>query len=164
MGDNRTVPSQPPVVDGKNRPPAQVLVAVRLAAINYALGLTIIVVFWEYFSTLQSAESLIWNQAFSLVLFVWIYYKIYFGRNWARITLLALGGLLVLISTSCVLSDKFMELVAPAPTMVKVHMMVAPLITLAILWLLFMSTGRHWFRKDRAGVPPYTSFERTREG
>jgi hypothetical protein len=169
VNDSPTGPSSASVVDGQKSqetegPPYQVVIAVRLAAINYAFGLMMIVAFWDYFSTIQTAGSLIWNQALSVAFSVWIYYKIYIGRNWARITLLVVGGLLVLMATSRVFTDKFMELVAPAPPVVKMHMMIAPAITLTILWLLFLSAGRHWFRRRRLALPPNKSLERTREG
>jgi hypothetical protein len=156
VNDSPTVPSSASVVDGQKSqeaegPPYQVVIAIRLAAINYAFGLIMIVAFWDYFSTIQTAGSLIWNQAFSLAFSVWIYYKIYIGRNWARITLLVVGGLLVLLATSRVFTDKFMELVGPAPPLVKLSMMIAPAITLTILWLLFLSAGRHWFHRAPLG-------------
>jgi hypothetical protein len=133
------------------RPPPQVVMAIQLAALNYGLGLVSIIVFWGYFSTLQSPGSLIWNQLVLLAVFTWLYYKIYAGRNWARITLLLFFALSAILTTNRVIADRFMELISPAPTLLKVHMMIWPAIGLVVLWLLFVSPGRHWFgRKSDA--------------
>ncbi|MBC8028342.1 MAG: hypothetical protein H7Y89_20300 [Steroidobacteraceae bacterium] len=118
--------------------------AIRLAAINYSLGLIVLVFTYEYFSKLQSSGSMIVSQCLSLALLVWLYYKIYVGRNWARITLLAfsvLGGLMTM-------SSVFMGVVIAAPAVAKVQMSVGLAINLAVLWLLFISPGRHWFRRS----------------
>ena len=127
--------------------PAQIVLAIRLAAVNYVLGMVALLLSWGYFSNLQSTGSLIVNQLFSLALLVWIYYKIYVGRNWARITLLVfsvLGGLMTLTS---MVRDFLMA----APVTAKVQMIVGLLVNLVILWLLFLSPGRQWFRRASAG-------------
>ena len=123
--------------------PTQVVVAIRLAAVNYGLGLVGLIASWEYFSKLQATGSMISSQLISLALFVWIYYKIYVGRNWARITLLVLSVLGGLMTLSRVVTD----LLAAAPAIAKAQMFVGLAINLAILWLLFISPGRHWFRR-----------------
>src|SRR5690242_15762649 len=70
--------------------PREVVLAVKLAAIGYVLGLVVIPFSWDYYSRLQPPAALITNQALSLLLLIWLYTKIYAGRNWARITLLVL--------------------------------------------------------------------------
>jgi hypothetical protein len=157
VNDNLKASSDPPVGDNDTSvvdvgPPAQVVMAIRLAALNYGLGLLSVIVYWSYFSTLQSTQSLILNQAFSLTVAVWLYYKIYTGRNWARVTLLVLGVLVGLLTTSRFFTEKFAELTAAAPAPAKVQMMVAPVISLIVLWLLFVSPGRHWFRRTSRGT------------
>ena len=146
------------------RPPWHVVMAIRLAAINYGVGFVSIIAFWDYFSTLQSTGSVIFNQLLSLTLAVWIYYKIYVGRNWARITLLVLCALGGLMTLNGLFREKFTELIAPAPALAKVQMIVGIGISLIILWLLFVSPGRTWFRRVPSGRPPNKSLERTREG
>ena len=128
--------------------PAQIVLAIRLAAIGYVLGLISIAISWDYFSRLQSIGSLIWNQLFSLALLVWIYYKIYVGRNWARITLLVL----FVLGAAVMLSRVVMDVLIAAPTLEKVQMAVGMAINLTTLWLLFAPPGSYWFR--RATVSP----------
>ncbi len=123
--------------------PTQVVLAIRLAALNYGLGLIAILVSWEYFSRLQSIGSLIFNQIFSLALSVWLYYKIYVGRNWARVTLLVFFALGSFMTLSSLVRDLLMS----APVMAKAQMVLGIGIGLTILWLLFFSPGRHWFRR-----------------
>lgn len=150
MSDNPYAPPRSSVGDAAPSQvtqvrPDQIGLAIRLAAINYGLGLVAIAVSWEYFSRLQPIGSLIFNQLFSLALSVWIYYKIYVGRNWARITLLVLFSL----GSFMTLSSLVRELLMAAPVVAKVQMVVGMGIGLAILWLLFISPGRHWFRRAR---------------
>ena len=133
-------------------PPPQVILAIRLAALNYGLGLISVIVYWRYFSTLQSTQSLILNQVVSLAVAVWLYYKIYMGRNWARVTLLVIGVLVGLMTTSQFFTEKFADLTAAAPAPAKVQMMVAPVISLIVLLLLFVSRGRHWFSRVSRGT------------
>ena len=123
--------------------PSQVMTAIWLAAIGYGLGLIVIFVSWDYYSKLQSVGAFIIGQTISLLIMVWIYYKIYLGRNWARIVLLVfaiLGGLMIL-------NKAVMDLLAAAPAIAKVQMYVGLGLNAAILWLLFFSPARHWFRR-----------------
>lgn len=124
--------------------PRQVVTAIWLAAIGYGLGLLVMFLSWDYYSKLQSTGMFIGSQLFSLAIMVWIYYKIYVGRNWARIVLLVfsiLGGL-------AILNRAVMDLLAAAPAIAKVQMYVGLGLNAAILWLLFFSPARQWFRRS----------------
>ena len=123
--------------------PRQVVTAILLALVNYVLGLVVIIASWSYYSTLQSIGSAISQQLFSLVLFVWINYKIYLGRNWARVTLLVFNALGFLMALSSAVRSLLMTL----PTIAKLQMVVGTGVSLWILWLLFISPGRSWFRR-----------------
>jgi hypothetical protein len=139
--------------------PRQVIVAIRLAAINYLLGVVAIAASWGYYSKLQFAGSTISQQFLGAALFVWIYYKIYAGRNWARITLLVLFMLTALMA----LSPLARNLLMTVPAITRAQMFVGLAMNLAILWLLFISPGRHWFRRIPNGPSHNKSLERTRE-
>jgi len=130
--------------------PKQVMTAIWLAAIGYGLGLIVIILNWDYYSRLQSLGAFIVGQLFSLILLFWIYYKIYVGRNWTRIVLLAfsiLGGLMIL-------NRAVMDLLVAAPTIAKVQTFVGLGLNAAILWLLFFSPARHWFRRHSGAPAP----------
>jgi multisubunit Na+/H+ antiporter MnhG subunit len=133
------VPSGAPRV----RPP-QIMLAIQLAAANYVLGLVVILVTWDYYSRVQSPTSTVIGQVVGLLIAVWFYYKIYQGRNWARIVLLVLTIIGILAS----LSSIFRAVLAVAPTIVKVQMGLGWVISLAIIYLLFFSPGKTWFQKD----------------
>jgi amino acid transporter len=131
--------------------PTQVIIAIRLAAANYGLGILVLFLSWAYFSKFQTVASLIVNQLFSLSLFIWLYYKVYLGRNWARVTLLIvaiLGGIMTL-------SQTFRTLAAAAPTIAQWQMVIGVGLNGIIVWLLFFSTGRYWFRRGSSGTPPH---------
>lgn len=123
--------------------PREIVWVVWLAVFNYGLGLVSIVIAWDYFARLQSIVPTIISQAFTLVILFWLYYKIFQGRNWARITwlVLTLLGLAMMPMTY-----KFLD---AAPAILKLQMLIGLGITLAIVWLLFFSPGKHWFRRAR---------------
>jgi hypothetical protein len=123
--------------------PRQIVWVVQLAAFNYALGLVTIAISWEYFARLQSMTPTIISQSFTLVVLFWLYYKIFHGRNWARIVWLVLSliGLAVM--------PMAYKLLDAAPGIIKLQMFIGLGITLVIIWLLFFSPGRHWFRRAR---------------
>lgn len=147
MSDNRYAPPTAPVQDiAPERKlsvrPREIVWAIQLAVVGYLLGLVVMFVSWDYFSKLQSMGSLISNQVISLGISLWLYVKIYAGRNWARITLLVLS----LLGSLMAFSSLFMNLVAAAPMVFKVEMFVGFGLNLVILWLLFASPGREWFK------------------
>lgn len=123
--------------------PRQIVWAVQLAAFNYALGLLCLVFAWDFFARMQSMASMIGSQAFTLVIVFWLYYKIFQGRNWARIVWLvfSLLGLAMMPFTY--------KLLDAGPPVLKVQMLLGLGITLVIMWLLFFSPGKLWFRRAR---------------
>ncbi len=58
-------------------------------------------------------------------------------------TLLVFSVLGSLIS----LSSVFMNIVAAAPMLAKVQMLIGVALNVAVLWLLFSSPGKEWFQK-----------------
>ena len=151
MSDNRYAPPTAPVQDiplssQMIARPREIVWAMQLAAAGYVLGLVGIAMNWDYFSRLQSPGTLLASQALSLLFGVWLYFKIYTGRNWARITLLVmtvLGGLTIF-------STFFLNLIATVPVLAKIRMVVGMCINLIVLWLLFFSRGREWFKSREA--------------
>ena len=155
MSDNPYAPPKSAVQDivppqSEMPRPAQIVTAIRLAAIGYGLGIVVILLSWDYYSKLQTVGALIANQLFTLCVLFWLYYKIYMGRNWARITLLVFSVLGALALTLA--SRPAMELLAAAPTIAKVGMFVGFGLNFVILWLLFLSPGRYWFRRTSGGT------------
>jgi len=124
--------------------PKQIMAAIWLAVIGYALGLIVIFVSWDYYSSLQSMGAFIGGQLVSLMLMIWIYYKVYVGRNWARIVLLVFSILGALAMANRVV----MDVLATAPTIAKVQMFVGLGLNVTILWLLFFTPARQWFRRQ----------------
>ena len=123
--------------------PRQIVWVVQLATFNYVLGLVSIAIAWDYFSRLQSLAPTILSQSFTLAILFWLYYKIYQGRNWARIVWLVLSllGFAMLPFTY--------KLLGAMPGVMKLQMFIGLGVTLAIIWLLFFSPGKHWFQRAR---------------
>jgi hypothetical protein len=123
--------------------PREIVWVIQLAVLNYVLGLISMAVAWDYFARLQPLKSTIISQVFTLVIMFWLYYKIFQGRNWARIVWLvfSLLGLAIMPFTY--------QLLDAAPGVIKLQMLIGFAFTLAIMWLLFFSPGKHWFRRTR---------------
>ena len=78
-----------------------------------------------------------------MAIMFWLYYKIFQGRNWARIVWLvfSLLGLAMMPFTY--------KLLGAMPGITKLQMTIGCGLTLVIIWLLFFSPGKHWFRRAR---------------
>jgi hypothetical protein len=121
--------------------PREIIWAIWLAVLNYLVGLVTIVIAWDYFSRLQSMLPMILSQVFALVIMYWLYYKIFQGRNWARITWLvfSLFGLVMMPFSY--------QLLESAPGVLRVQALIGVGVSLAIIWLLFFSPGKRWFSR-----------------
>jgi len=131
-------------VEPEMQRPREIMLVIQVAVIGYLLGIIVMVISWDYYAKLQSITSAILGQVVSIAIFCWIYYKIYQGRNWARITLLVFTiiGLLGLIIS-------FSTVAVTLPTLPKVQMVVGFALSGLQLWWLFVSPGKHWFRRNR---------------
>jgi hypothetical protein len=148
MSGNPFAPPGAPVADitspdePAGRPP-EVVRAVGLLWLNYAIGIIVMIISWNYQTTL-STPMRIWIQQFlGFLLALWVYHKIYEGRNWARI----LHLVIVLLSIAgSVLAYRFIaQMLSSAPAMVKASLLLSPMLNLYIVWLLFFTPGRKWF-------------------
>jgi hypothetical protein len=131
--------------------PSQIVTAVKLAALNMILGYASLAFSWDYYTGLQTPAAILTGQGLGLLFTVFVYYNIYAGRNWARILLLAM----VVLSGVLFLAVWWFKagVVSAGPLHSQVVSAVSTLITLYVLWLLFMSPGRLWFRRGVAGSP-----------
>lgn len=124
--------------------PKQIMWAIWLAALGYFLGLVVVLASWDYYSRLQSMASFLTSQLFSLAIMVWLYYKIYVGRNWARIVLLIFSA----IGMLTIMNRMVMDILATAPALAKVQMVVGFGLNIVVLLLLFLPPGRQWFSRQ----------------
>jgi len=136
-----TEPALPPM-----ERPKQIMWAIWLAAIGYGVGLVVVLLSWDYYSKLQSIGSFLVSQVISLAILVWLYSRIYVGRNWARIVLLIFSA----IGMLTIMNRMVMDLLASAPIIARVQTFVGLGLNLVILWLLFLSPGRLWFSRSQA--------------
>ena len=138
----RIDPPSPSSGPGLERP-IEVLFAIWLLIAGYLFGWVGVLVTWDYQMSLQAPAQFFLSQAFGAAIAVWIYYKIYHGRNWARILFL----ISVLLGLAAFLIPVFIEILIAAPPFTKLVMISGHLINVAVVWLLFFSPGRHWFNK-----------------
>lgn len=123
--------------------PKEVILAIWLVIAGYLLGWLAVFVTWDYQMSLQTPGQLFLGQAFGTVIAAWIYYKIYHGRNWARILFL----ISVVLGLGVYLIPVVTEVLQAVPEVTKIVMIAGHLINAAVVWLLFFSPGRHWFNK-----------------
>jgi hypothetical protein len=149
MNDNRYAPPNSPVGDRQPEPalkqrPREIVLAVQLTVTQYVMGIVLMVFSWDYYSGLQSVGQAVFTQLFGVAFGLFIWAKIYHGRNWARILLLVSS---VLGLAAQVALPEVTKLIMAAPVLVKLTMISSIAMTLINLWLLFLSPGREWFRK-----------------
>jgi hypothetical protein len=124
--------------------PQQIVLAMRLVIASYVLSLLSLVINWDYFATLGSVTYAVIQQVLTTAIMVWLYWKVFLGRNWARIVVLisTVVGLVVMFSGSTA------KLLAAMPLAPKIVMWFGTAVSLVVVWLLFLSPGREWFRKS----------------
>lgn len=149
MSENPYAPPKTHVVDAEPalppmERPKQIIWAIWLAALGYFLGLVVVLVSWDYYSRLQSMTSFLTSQLFSLAIMVWLYYKVYMGRNWARIVLLIFSA----IGMLTIMNRMVMDILATAPALAKFQMFVGLALNIVVLLLLFLPPGRQWFSRQ----------------
>jgi hypothetical protein len=125
--------------------PAQVSIAALLLTASLALGvLTSVILPTTIASNSQAAIVQVIVQIFVLIVFLWLTYKIWVGRNWARITFTVLAGLGFLPYIPIL-----MKMFRLSPLAGSINIL-QTLLQLVALYLLFSSPGRAWFRAKSA--------------
>ena len=149
MRQNPYAAPKAPVSDMENAPdvmtrPKQVVWTVWITVANVALGLVFMALNWSYYARMGSIPAIIGGQIVGLAINFWLYYKIWQGRNWARIVLLVfsvLGFMAWALPTT-------RGVMAAAPTVVRVGSILGLVSNVVVIWLLFFSPGKVWFRRN----------------
>ena len=86
---------------------------------------------------------IMWAPGFICALFLWIVYKIYSGRNWARIVylILAIISLLSFVISPKEFLEQFHRSIIDGLTSIM-----QPIISVTVVYLLFFGLGTNWFR------------------
>ena len=128
--------------------PKQALWAVRLMWATLGLGLVNSLLQWNYLTSQASQSFVLSVQFVTLVIMVWLIYKLWRGRNWARITLLVLFAIGLLPSLP-VLAATFRRdpIAGSIGTAVTILQVVA-------FYLVFATPGRLWFAKGKTAAMP----------
>jgi hypothetical protein len=124
------------------RPPRQIVLAIQFAALSYVVSLTGIGLEWDYYLQTRSITTIVVSLACSVGIQAWLCWKVYRGRNWSRITMLIFKG----IGIAGLIVGGLGNLLLSLPPVVIVTSSIGIGLTLAALWLLFLSPGREWFR------------------
>jgi hypothetical protein len=143
-----TNPYQPPSAPVKDvarqravsERPDQVWTAVVLLWLSIVVGLVLAAIQWKYITSVSSPSVVVLVQIAGLAFFGWLYFKIWHGRNWARIVQLVLTVIGLPFSLM-----QFPELYQRTPTGALITG-VQLFMKLSALYLIFISPGRIWFK------------------
>jgi hypothetical protein len=120
--------------------PREIKLVVQLGVVSWIMGVIVMALSWDYYRQLQPVSSTIYTQLFTVVVLAWLYYKVYQGRNWARITWLVFA-----IIGFAGIAMAWPQLGNSLPGLAKIQMLIGAGITAWQFWLLFLSPGRRWF-------------------
>ena len=110
--------------------------------ISFGLSLSSTAWSWNSYMTRRSAASTLFQHALSLIFAIWIYGKLYRGRNWARVLILVTTVLGML----SVLAPPVWKLMEALPVPSRVILLMNCIISSYALWLVFTLPGKEWFR------------------
>lgn len=110
---------------------------------SYGLGLLSVAWSWSYYTAKQSMALIILQRAFGLVIAIWLYGKLYQGRNWARVLILVT----TILGMLSILTPPVWKTLATLPVFSWIVMLINYIIYSYALWLFFSSPGNEWFRK-----------------
>jgi hypothetical protein len=142
MDRNLYSPPSSPISD-INKPagtavrPSQVSIAVLLLAASLALGTVTTALLQPHYARNSQTVSV---QILTFVLLVWLTYKIWLGRNWARITFAVFWGLGFAFYVPILL--KIFQF-SPVAGFINV---LQSLLQIVALYFLFSDPGRRWFK------------------
>ena len=125
-----------------NLRPPQIGLAAKLVAANYLLGWALFPLSWHYYSRFMSVTDLLISQAFAAALSIWLFFNIYSGRNWARLLFVVVW----LLGAAALLTPTSLAVIKAAPAVARASTVLGIAVNLTVLWLLFVSPGRTWFK------------------
>ena len=123
--------------------PAEVRRAVQLLWLSYGLGLLSVAWSWSYYTARQSVTAVILQRALGMVIAIWLYGKLYQGRNWARVLTLVT----TILGMLSILTPPVWKTLVALPVFSWVVVLINYVIYSYALWLFFTSPGKEWFRK-----------------
>lgn len=121
--------------------PQPVVTAVNLLWVSLAVGLVKMLMDFSNLSGMAAAAFTNFILIFTFALIAFLIFKIYAGRNWARITFLVMFIIGVLPTLPIVLGEFSRSAVVGALSVAQIGLQVYA------LFLLFTQPGSSWFRK-----------------
>lgn len=128
--------------------PIEIINSIKILIVNYLIGFLLIAFYWDdFFKLYGSIASLLVNQFLSTIFISWIFYKIYKGKNWARVTWLVT----VVFGTLFIFNSTFNSPLTPTGS--KIHILFSTILNIVIFYIIFISPSRFWFssKSDHSG-------------
>ena len=123
--------------------PIEIINSIKILIVNYLIGFLLIAFYWDdFFKLYGSITSLLVNQFLSTIFISWIFYKIYKGKNWARVTWLVI----VVFGTLFIFNSTFNSPLTPTGS--KIHILFSTILNIVIFYIIFISPSRFWFSSN----------------
>jgi hypothetical protein len=123
--------------------PIEIINSIKILIVNYLIGFLLIAFYWDdFFKLYGSIVSLLVNQFLSTIFISWIFYKIYKGKNWARVTWLVI----VVFGTLFIFNSTFNSPLIPTGS--KIHIVISTILNIVIFYIIFISPSRFWFSNN----------------
>jgi hypothetical protein len=123
--------------------PTEIINLIKIFYVNYCIGIALVFIHWNDFYKFNNSHfSLLVNQIFSAIITTWLFYNIYKGINWARISwpILMIFGIYFL-------AGSFLN--SPSvPIILKIHGILSILINFLFIYSIFISDSKFWFLKN----------------
>ena len=123
--------------------PIEIVNSIKILVVNYLIGFLLTAFYWNDFLKLHgSIGSLLVNQFLSTIFISWIFYKIYKGKNWARVTWLVF----VVFGTLFIFNSTFNSHLTPTGS--TIHTVISTILNIVTFYIIFISPSRFWFSKN----------------
>lgn len=123
--------------------PIEIINLIKVLIVNYLIGFLLIAFYWDnFYKSYGSIATLLVNQFLSAIFISWLFYKIYKGKNWARITWLVI----VVFGTPFIFNSTFNSPLTP--TGPKIHILFSAILNIVTFYIIFISPSRFWFSSN----------------
>lgn len=139
-------------MEQKENCPTEIINSIKLWVVNYLIGLALTIFYWnDFFKIYGNITPLLVNQILISLIIALLLYKIYQGKNWARIIWLIALMIGLIFSFGSVLNSTFL------PIILKIHAFISILLNIFIFYVVFISPSKSWFSRNSKKTAGYSN-------